>query len=636
MDKYKLRQYKKSARHDEDLAIQKGLMNIYKNRDGSLTDISHLEVRRKGLLKVYFISFVAIIALLAAIAWLGFVIFNPNKSFSSKSIKLTINSEQNIASGNEVTYVLEYKNIEKAALDNLEIIFRYPDGFDFISANPMPSNEFNSAWQLGTLAQNGSGRIEIKGKLVGEVGSIKTINATASFQPQNFNSVFKETTSFSSQVTSSILEINIEGPSQLLAQKQATYKITYKNNSDQDLEKVKMLVTYPTNFVFQQANPASTQKPDEARNLNNEWLIDKLEKQQQGTIEITGGYLANDQNPIANFIAQIGFLNKDSGELSIQQEKIITTEIISPSLNINLIINGSNQNQPISFGQTLTYSIDYKNLGQKDLTGVVLSITLDSDVLDWSTLDDKHGGTVEGNKITWTKDQISDLDVVRILAQGVIDFSIKVKDANQVDLKKSSLMVKSKVQATLTKIGDLEAPDLKVDSNEIQNNINTDIDFKVEGRYFDDDNIAVGSGPLPPVVGQKTTFRIFWSLANSLHEVSDVVVTAKLPSGVNWENKYLVKAGTINYNSSDNTVSWKINRIPSNKGYDDVNVWFDLSVTPTKQQVRRLLILTDQTDLVATDKVTKSQITKTGKAITSNLEDDPIASGKGLVIDISN
>ncbi|MFA6410984.1 MAG: hypothetical protein WCW26_05435, partial [Candidatus Buchananbacteria bacterium] len=95
-------------------------------------------------------------------------------------------------------------------------------------------------------------------------------------------------------------------------------------------------------------------------------------------------------------------------------------------------------------------------------------------------------------------------------------------------------------------------------------------------------------------------------------------------------------AGTISYSLSDNTVTWKISRIPANKGYDDVNVWFDLSVTPTAQQVRKLLILTDQTDLIATDKATKSQVTKTGKAVTSNLEDDPIGGGKGLVIDINN
>ncbi|MFA6410601.1 MAG: hypothetical protein WCW26_03455, partial [Candidatus Buchananbacteria bacterium] len=539
MQKERLRQLKKSARYDEDMAIQKGLMNIYKNRDGSLSDISHLEVNHRGRFRIYFITFVALAALLAAIAWLGFMVFNPNKTFTSKSIKLTITGQQSIASGNEVIYVLEYKNIEKTLLNNVEIIFRYPDGFEFISAEPAPNNEFNTVWQLGTLEKDASGKIEIKGKMIGEVGSIKAINATASFQPLNFSSSFKETTSFSSQITSSILEINVEGPTQVLPEKKATYKITYKNNSDKDLEKVKVAVIYPTNFVFQEALPAATMRQGAARNLNNEWLIDNLAKQQEGTIEITGGYVVSDQATSANFTAQIGFVNKDSDEISVQQEKTITTEITSSNLSVNLILNGSNQNQPINFDQTLTYSINYKNLGQKDLSNIVISATLDSTVLDWATLDDKHGGKVSGNTITWTKEQISELDIVRPLAEGTIDFSVKVKTADQVNIKTSDLTVKSKIIATLEKVGDLAVPELKVESNEIQSNINTDIDLKVEGRYFDDDNIAVGNGPLPPLVGQKTTFRIYWSLANSLHEVTDVVVTTKLPSGVNWENKFL-------------------------------------------------------------------------------------------------
>ena len=181
----------------------------------------------------------------------------------------------------------------------------------------------------------------------------------------------------------------------------------------------------------------------------------------------------------------------------------------------------------------------------------------------------------------------------------------------------------------------MASDELEVSSNEIINNINTDIELRVEGRYFDDDNIAVGTGPLPPVVGEKTTFRIYWSIANSLFEVSDVKVTTRLPEGVDWADKFLVKVGEINYSSKNREISWTINRLPPNKNFDDINVWFDVFVIPTKNQVRKLLILTDQTDLTATDKSTNAQITKTGKAITSNLEDDPIGGGKGLVIDIT-
>ena len=634
MEKEKLNELKKESEKN-DLRFQKGLSKIYRNKDGSLPDISHLEVKRKSRWKIILISFVGISILLTAITWLGFIVFNPNYKFNDKSIELNLTGQQSIASGDEVIYILEYKNIEKVALRNVEMILRYPDGFEFDSATPEPTNDFNSSWKIGDLTKGQKGKIEIKGRIIGEVGSLKTINITASFQPENFSSSFKEATSFSSQITSSILEIELDGPEQILTEKKTTYTIKYRNTSDQDLENIQILVLYPQNFVFQESEPEPFSREEDARNLNNKWIVETLAKNQEGEIEITGGYLTDDEISEANFTVQIGFLDSESEEFSLQQEQTLKTKLIGQNLTTNLIINGSSQDQPINFGQTLTYSIIYKNLGQQELDDVEITAFIDSDVLDWDTLDDKNLGIVEGKKIIWNKNQISELDLVRPIDEGSIDFSIQVKPADDIDLDETSLRVKSKVKVTLAKIGELEAEDLEIESNEINSNINTDIQLKAEGRYFNDDNIPVGTGPLPPVVGQTTTFRIYWAIANSLHEVNDVTVSTVLPKGIEWADKYLVGAGAINYSIKDKVVTWSINRISPNKTFDEVDAWFDVSVTPTPQQVKKLLILTDQAVLAATDKVTESEISKIGKAVTSNLEDDPIGGGRGLVVDIS-
>jgi len=634
MESKRLNTLKKEAMTN-DVKFQKGLSQIYQNKDGSMPDISQLEVKRKNHWKLFLVGGLVILVILAVISWLGFIIFSPGEKFGNQSIKLEIKGQQSISSGDEVIYVLNYKNLEKVALKNVEVIFRYPDGFEFVSAQPEPKNDFNTSWDLGDLQKNASGKIEIKGRIIGEVGSLKTINATASFQPENFSSVFKETSSFSSQITSSILEINIDGPKQILAEKKATYKINYRNTSDQDLENIKILVLYPDNFIFQGAVPEPFSREEDARNLNNQWIIDRLEKNKEGEIEVTGGYLSKEDLPEVDFMAQIGFLNQETQEFSLQQEKTIKTKITGQSLSVNLIINGSNRDQPINFGQTLTYSIVYKNLGQDDLDDVEISVILDSDILDWDTIEDKNSGVTKDNTITWNKDQVSELDLLRPLDEGTIDFTIQVKSSDDIDSKETSLGVKSKAKATVAKIGELEAKDLTAETEEITGNINTDIELKSEGRYFDDDNIAVGTGPLPPVVGQTTTFRIYWYIANSLHEVTSVRVKTTLPDGVEWTDKYLVKVGSINYSPKDNSVTWSIDRISPNKSFDEVNTWFDVSVTPTSSQVKKLLILTDQSILTATDKVTDSNITKTSKAITSNLEDDPVGGGRGLVIDIA-
>jgi len=141
MKKARLKQFKKESDGNNDIMIQKGLKKIYSNTDGSLPDISHLEVQRKGRWKIFLISFIVVSLILAAIAWLGFIIFNSGEGISRQSIKLELNGQQSVASGDEVIYILEYKNVEKVTLHNVEIIFRYPDGFEFDSATPEPKDE---------------------------------------------------------------------------------------------------------------------------------------------------------------------------------------------------------------------------------------------------------------------------------------------------------------------------------------------------------------------------------------------------------------------------------------------------------------------------------------------------------------
>lgn len=633
MQKHDLNKLRKEATQN-DRTVQKGLMNIYSNKDGSLPDISHLDVRRRNKWKVYFISFLSLAVVVFGILFLGSSLFKDKYSLGGRSISLNFESQKSIASGDEVLYVLEYKNTDKVSLNNLDIIIRYPEGFSFISSEPASDNEFNTLWKLGTLEKGDKGKIEIKGKLIGEVGTVKTINATASFNPQNFSSTFKETAGFNSEITSSIVELQVEGPSQTLPEKQVSYKIRYKNNSDSTLENMKLQVIYPKNFIFKESNPESYFNEENARNLNNEWLIDQLGEGQEGEIEIIGGYITDETVDSPEFKVQIGFIDPETDEFSLQQEKIINTEVVDSSLKLDLIINGSTQGQPINFDQTLTYSLVYKNSGNKDLDDVVISLTLDSDVLDWDSLEDVNDGKIDGNTITWTKEEIANLDVLRPLDDGSIDLSINVKASDKIDLDNVNLSVHSSANAIITKIGDLDIENLEVKSQEIDNNINTDVGFIVEGRYFNDDNIAVGTGPLPPVVGQTTTFRIFWKLSNSLHEIKNVKVTTALPNGIEWDDKYLVGAGNIAYSESDKTVTWTINRLPANTTFEEADVWFDISVTPTSQQAGKLLILTEQSIFEGTDTVNDSRVAKVGSAVTSNLEDDPIGEGRGLVIDI--
>jgi len=160
-------------------------------------------------------------------------------------------------------------------------------------------------------------------------------------------------------------------------------------------------------------------------------------------------------------------------------------------------------------------------------------------------------------------------------------------------------------------------------SNTIISKINSDLSLNEQIRYFNDDNQPVGSGPLPPKVGETTGFKVYWVVKNNLHELTDTRVIFPLPSNVNWDEKNVTNVGTISYDDTTRQVTWEIGRLPVSVYQADAE--FGISITPTADDLNKILVLSSGSTITATDTETKNTITKKTGPKTTKLEDDDIA-----------
>lgn len=78
------------------------------------------------------------------------------------------------SSGDTVAYVVDYKNLDKKPLADAQLHVTYPEGFEFISSEPLPSKEKN-IWYFGMLDPEQGGKITIRGKLKGTSGEEKML-----------------------------------------------------------------------------------------------------------------------------------------------------------------------------------------------------------------------------------------------------------------------------------------------------------------------------------------------------------------------------------------------------------------------------------------------------------------------------
>ena len=95
-------------------------------------------------------------------------------SVATSPMLLEVSAPMEATSGDLVTYVVDYKNLDTKSLNDSQLHVIYPDGFGEIAAEPSPS-QGNNVWNFGILESQQGGKIIIKGKISGDGNQEKTI-----------------------------------------------------------------------------------------------------------------------------------------------------------------------------------------------------------------------------------------------------------------------------------------------------------------------------------------------------------------------------------------------------------------------------------------------------------------------------
>jgi len=604
------------------------IADIYRNSTGEPVDMAKIDRKDPNRRKKIFGLIIFILLILLCFTLAGFFIFSrQGDKFSEDKIGLEIAAPTEIASGDDVLYTIDYSNNERVALEGAELSIVWPEGWNFQSSSPQPKNEAKNTWTIGRINAGSNGKIEIRGQIVGEVGTSKALAATLIYTPANFNSEFTKRVTHILVITSSIIDLSVEAPIRVISGKETEYKVKYKNNSEAPLERLRVLAHYPDDFVINSVEP-------KAEDNNNLWEIDRLESAKEEEIKIKGVFTGS-EGDMREIEVEMGYVDADSNFHS-QIEKSVLLLIINPQLTLNLMIGGSQANGTADFGQNLEYALKYQNDSEIDIKDLVVSSTLTSEVLDWTSLIDTNKGEVKDNVITWNKSKIPKLAALKKGEGGEINFKIRVKNnitpAKETDKNYSII---SRAKAISGSLVDLGGNALEVESNGVTTKINTRLDLITEGRYYDDEYIKVGFGPVPPQVGQTTYYRIYWNITNTSNEVKEVNVKTTLPKNIIWTGKSSVSAGSnLKFDPNTREVLWEINRIPVHTGqlYAGLEASFEVSATPVQDDLGLLLILTNKTELTAKDDFTVMTIGKSTEIITSDLTNDPQVKGKGMVV----
>ncbi|MBU1033309.1 MAG: hypothetical protein ABII13_01585 [Patescibacteria group bacterium] len=616
---------KVSEQHEED--VTKGLGAIYKDESGKMPDLTKFEhVKSKRWLYLLVTAFLFAIIVIGAI-WAGSTFLKPFRGFTGDALAIQIEGPENISLGEEITYLIKYNNRTSEPLASSHLRVNFPSDFVVSQTEPPPTDE-DFSWRLGSIAAGGEGSIEIKGTFTGALGTVTAVQVVGTYRPASFSSDFETLATKVLNYKDSVLEGSLDVPVKALPGDEITIKYTVENKGEIAFEDLMAQFTLPEGFQL-----VATSSIVDISGRVALIPIGTIEAGASSTLSVHGSF-ASGVSGEAHVIAEAG-KKTNEGIFHASQRSETSFTVLAGDLSLKMIVNGSDTDLNVNYGSMLRLAISYENTSSEDLKDVEMRLSFEAvtstnggsseDLVDWSNYDDNASGTQKGDSVTWTKKQISGLGRLKPREMGDIDVSL---DTLPSDKGATGLAVRVVLEATVDSVGGTKVERV-VKSAPIVLSYITDAEFKSEARYFSEEGAPFGEGPLPPVVGQKTTYRVIWQINKNFHELKDLKAETTLSKIADWVRVVKTDAGELAYDSNTRRVVWKLNRLPEN--VNDTIIEFEITVTPNEADAGRFAKLMSESRLEFKDAQVDKTIVLTQPELTTDLQNDEGAQGKGVV-----
>lgn len=609
--------------HNEE--IEDELSEIYDEGSENIRSM-HLKPRGNSLF-VSILKKIFVAAVLACAAY-GLFFYLSNRPADATALEFNISSPDKVKAGEEFEYVLNYHNKSKLPLKQLQLEVKYPDNFIFKEAhgNSLQSirNDSKNVFILSDLAPGEKADIRIKGLIIDKKDAAALLSAGLTYNPGDFSSEFKKEAVVSTLIETLGFDVDFEYANAVLAGEKNGIDVYFKDVKPNFLDDFEVSFLFPENIVLLNDNATTTSDNKEEllnieKSANLLWRARGLAEGDK-TYRLPIYYQVNRKIDDSQEII-IRFNKKaENGKSYTFLEKNIKLNVMNSDLNLTLILNGSKNDGVANFGDTLHYSLTYANKSDNQINDITVMAMLKSDFLDWNSVKSEQKGVVSDGSILWSKEQIPALASLAPGAEGTIDFSISLNQFNENDLGKN-FNVSSVAQFS---VSNRPANSQDSKSNIINTKLNSDLTLIDKILYFDDNNTPVGSGPLPPKAGEQTSFRVYWTLKNNLHDLDSVSISMPLPDNVDFNSRNSATTGMISFDQSTRSVVWNISDLPVSTYRADAE--FNITIRPGDGDRDRIMVLSPGVSLTANDKETKAVITKKTNPKTTKLEDDDIAS----------
>jgi hypothetical protein len=616
---------KESGRNEE---IEQNLSDIYKDKQGKMVDVSKLKIKAKKTWWFKLIRFIFIIALLFLLLYFAYLYFYES-SLDSKNLDLRLNGPESVVAGEEFVYTVEVFNASDTEILDMQLDMNYADNLIFIDSSE-DTTSANNSWDLGDLEPKERLQLDITAMIIGKSASPNLSQAILTYVPGNFSSQFQETVDINTIVESQGFNVDFDYLNTALEGEIHEVSMLFAQEDENYINSFDLKIESPENIEILLPKEGEGEESDLQiiSNERNTYRISGFDKKYSAQ-ELKFRYRVNEKINDEETL-KFTFMQTVNNQQYVFLTKDVDLKIMKSDLNLSLMINGSKNGEPVDFGENLTYTLNYQNKGEVAIEDLTIMLVVDSDLVDFENIEDENNGVKGANTIAWSKEKIPALAEIQPEEEGSVNIILPVKEFDETYIGQD-LEITSYAQFSMKENEEFD-DNQDNRSNEIINELNSDLSLEETILYFNEENIPVGSGPLPPEVNETTSFRVYWQINNNLHNLEDLVVELELPEHIEYEGVKSIDTGKLNYDYDTREIIWDIEYLSTTQ--HNVVAEFEISIEPSGDDENKILIISPGASASAIDTVTEDTLNVKSEATTTKLEEDEIAnlSSNGRIV----
>ncbi len=547
-----------------------------------------------------------------------------NNLFDAQRVALTIDGPTTVASGARVAYTIKIVNGNSVRLDDVQFVIDHTTAFkidrnsDFRYDGP---NE--SSLSIGTLKPKEKREIIVNGRFEGIVPGAMYIKPQLSFVPSTTKKRVVRTERLGLMYDRNALQLAINAQKAVPSGTVIEYVVHYQNDSDKAYDNVALTAQFPQGFILHSAEPMADEK-------DAIWTIGTIAPHTEGDVVIRGT-LSGLLDDVKKAVFSLEMRNNAERVILAREEW--TTQIAPAALVIEQYVNDQKV-YVAHVGEVLRYSLKYKNTSDLGMRDVVVRLHFDDEILDYKHLElSSSGGSLDATtrSVVWRASDVPALALLSPGQEGRITLTIPVR-------KNITVRDDHDRNITISTTAEIDSPDVPtpigenktISSNTTLIKLVSPVRFTVEGFY--DDFTLKNSGPIPPLINEKTTFTIRWTLSNATNILANAKVEAFLPTSASWEGLTFPETENIQFNPRTHKIVWNIGEVKNGIGVfrKKREVRFQVGITPTINQVGKPAELLKKSIFTAQDTFTNTPIQVVAQKKTTALSEDPSV-GTGVV-----